>query len=419
MSGIYDINGNKIVTETPRSIDITGIPCLHILGTLPTSKNDGDVSVKYIFSNGTERVNGFATLKVQGNSTASYPKKNFTIKLFNDEAHKSKQKLSFNDWGEQNKFVLKADWIDISHARNIVSARLWSDIIASRSSYGDLPELYRKSPNNCQVDGFIIKVYANGVYQGRYSWNIPKDAWMFNMDDDLDEHCVLCGEDYSSSCFRAAANINGNDWSDEIHDSVPASIKTRWNQVISFVRTSSDADFISSIDTYINLDSLIDYYIFAYVDCGLDALGKNQIYITYDGNLWYASMYDMDSTWGLYWNGSKFVSAEYRMQEDYEVGVHNTSNLLFDRLESLFVSRIKIRYTELRGGVLSETYIKEKFKEWCDVSSAELMAQDYASTTANGAYTGMPQKTTNNYEQISNFVTARLAYVDAQINTLE
>ena len=416
---IYDVNGNAVMSDIDtRSVDISGIPCLHIIGTLPTSKDDGNVKVKYIFSNGAERFNGFATLKVQGNSTAAYPKKNFTIKLFSDAACKKKVNVSFNDWGEQNKFVLKADWIDISHARNIVSARLWSDVVASRASYGDLPELYRTSPNNNVIDGFIIKVYANGVYQGRYSWNIPKDPWAFNMDDSLDEHCLLCAEDYNSSCFRAAASINGNDWTDEIHDTVPVSVVTRWNAVISFVRTSTDTEFVEGIDSYINLDSLIDYYIFAYVDCGLDALGKNQIYLTYDGQLWYASMYDMDSTWGLYWNGSKFVSAEYRMQEDYEVGVHNTSNLLFDRLESLFASEIKARYAELRAGVLSASYIKEKFKEWCDVSPAELVALDYAQETGGGAFVNIPQKTTNNYTQISSFVDARLTYVDSQINAL-
>jgi len=416
---IYDVNGNAVMSDIDtRSVDISGIPCLHIIGTLPTSKDDGNVKVKYIFSNGAERFNGFATLKVQGNSTAAYPKKNFTIKLFSDAACKKKVNISFNDWGEQNKFVLKADWIDISHARNIVSARLWSDVVASRASYGDLPELYRTSPNNNVIDGFIIKVYANGVYQGRYSWNIPKDPWAFNMDDSLDEHCLLCAEDYNSSCFRAAASINGNDWTDEIHDTVPVSVVTRWNAVISFVRTSTDTEFVEGIDSYINLDSLIDYYIFAYVDCGLDALGKNQIYLTYDGQLWYASMYDMDSTWGLYWNGSAFVSAEYRMQEDYEVGVHNTSNLLFDRLESLFASEIKARYAELRAGVLSASYIKEKFKEWCDVSPAELVALDYAQETGGGAFVNIPQKTTNNYAQISSFVDARLTYVDSQINAL-
>ena len=421
MGAIYDVNGNEIVIDrdVARSIDITGIPCLHIIGNLPTSKNDGNVKVEYVFSNGAERFNGYATLKVQGNSTTAYPKKNFTIKLFTDSACKKKYNVSFNDWGNQNKFVLKADWIDISHARNIVSARIWSDVVASRNGYGELPELYRKSPNNCVIDGFIIKVFANGVYQGRYSWNIPKDPWMYNMDDSLNTHSVLCGEDYVSSCFRASAKIDGTDWTDEMHeDNPPQNIITRWNQVISFVRTSTDSDFIAKIDSYINLESLIDYYIFAYVDCGLDALGKNQIYLTYDGNLWYASMYDMDSTWGLYWDGSKFVSPEYRMQQDYEVGVHGTSNLLFNRLANLFSSKIKIRYTALRNGVLSEAYLKDRFKEWCDVSSAELMAQDYAETTANGAFVNMPQKTTNNYNQIASFITARLTYVDGKIAEL-
>jgi len=425
MGAIYDIDGNEIILDRdipepePRSLDVSGIPCIHFFGALPTSKDEGALGVQFVFSNGTERVNGYGTLKVQGNSTAVYPKKNFTFKLFSDSAHKKKLKIAFNDWGAQNKFVLKADWIDITHARNIVTARLWSDVVASRSSYENLPELYRTSPNNCMADGFIVKVFANGVYQGRYSLNIPKDPWMFNMDDSLDTHAVLCGEDYVSSCFRAAANLDGKDWTDEMHEDNPSQlIKTRWNQVISFVRTSSDADFKTEINNYINLESLIDYYIFAYVDCGIDALGKNQIYLTYDGILFYASMYDMDSTWGLYWNGSKFVSAEYRMQEDYEVGRHNTSNLLFDRLVQLFPTEIKARYNTLRNGILSEAYIKDRFKEWCDISSVELVAMDYAEETAGGAYVDIPQKTTNNYEQISAFVTARIAYVDAQINAL-
>ena len=418
----YDINGNvQELSVDNRSVNIDGVPCLHILGTLPTSKDDGNLKVAYIFSNGTERFNGYATLKVQGNTTALFPKKNFTIKLFSDKKCKKKYKVSFNDWGKQNKFVLKADWIDISHARNIVSARLWSDVVASRDSYDSLPELYKTSINNCQIDGFLIKVFVNGVYYGRYSWNIPKDAYMFNMDEDNPEHCAICSENYVSGCFRAPARLDESDWTDEIHEAVPTAIITRWNEVISFVMTSTDAEFIENIGTYINLDSLIDYYIFAYVDCGLDALGKNQIYLTYDGNVWYASMYDMDSTWGLYWSGAAFVSAEYRMQEDYEVGKQGTSNLLFDRLEALFPTEIKDRYAELRAGVLSARYIKDRFKEWCDLSSAEFMALDYAPETADGAFVDMTPntRTTNNYTQISNFVDARLTYVDAQINTLE
>lgn len=47
------------------------------------------------------------------------------------------------------------------------------------------------------------------------------------------------------------------------------------------------------------------------------------------------------------------------------------------------------------------------------MSSAELMAQDYAPETGNGAFINMPQKTTNNYQQLSTFITDRLVYTDS------
>lgn len=415
MDKLYRYDGTELqiaAENSGRSIDVSGIPVLHIFGTLPTTKDQGELPVKWMLNNGAERVNGYATLKVQGNSTSGYPKKNFTIKLYSDENHDEKKYLSFNDWGPQTKFVLKADWIDITHARNIVSARLWSDVISTRSSYNSLPDLYKKSPNNCVIDGFLIKVYANGVYWGRYSWNIPKDPWAYNMNKKNDDHCVLCSENYDSGCFLSPAKIDETDWTDEIHSKVPSKIKTRWNEVIDFVRTSDDSTFISGIGNYIDLDSLIDYYVFIYTILGNDSFGKNQIYLTYDGNYWYASVYDMDSTFGLYWNGSMFLSPTMPI-EDFDAG-----NLLYQRIRTLFPLRIKIRYTDLRSGPLSESYIVEMLKDWCDISSPELMALDYAPETGNGAFVDMPQKTTNNINQLSTFIHDRLVYTDSQMNAL-
>ena len=77
---------------------------------------------------------------------------------------------------------MKANWIDITHSRNVVSARLWGDVVKSRTDYDTLPELLRISPNQGAIDGFPIKFYGNNVYWGRYTMNIPKDAWMTNMD---------------------------------------------------------------------------------------------------------------------------------------------------------------------------------------------------------------------------------------------
>ena len=347
-----------------------------------------------------------------------YPKKNFTIKLFEDEARSQKKKVGFKNWGNQNKFCLKANWIDISHARNIVSARLWGDVVKSRDNYNELPELLRTSPNQGAIDGFPIKVYANGVYQGRYTWNIPKDGWMTNMDDELNTHSMLCGENYDSGCFRAAALINESDWSDELHGTCPDNIKTRWNEVISFVMNSTDEEFRANLGNYFDIPSLLDYELFGMAACGSDSFGKNQIYMTYDGNKWIASMYDLDTTWGMYWNGETLVPADYARTkfEDYVNG--RLGNLLYYRLEQVFYPELQARWEELKAGPMSMVNIINHFENFMQSMTSDLIKEDYASTTAGGAYTGIPSVAKNNLPQIRNFALARQLWTDDYIAAL-
>ena len=380
-------------------------------GTLPTTKDSKTMKIEY-FSK-TKTFSGYVDIKCQGTSSMSYPKKNFTIKIYRDHNKEEKLKQNFRDWGEQNKFCLKANYIDISHARNVVSAKLWGDCVESRNNFDTLPNELKTSPNYGAIDGFFVKVYSNGEYQGRYTMNIPKDGWMANMDSSLDTHCILCGENYESSCFRKAATIDGSDWSDELHDSVPSSILDSWNNAINHVMNSDDKIFKANLGKYFDIESLIDYYCFQYAICGLDSMGKNQLYLTYDGIKWFASSYDMDSTWGLYWNGSNFVSSTYRMQEDYESMVDGRQgNLLYMRLEQCFVEEIKERYAQLRNESLSIANIVNRFENFM-ICSSELIEEDYS------IFTGIPSKTTNNLQQIRKYAVERLAYVDECIDNLK
>lgn len=391
-------------------------------GTLPTSKTD--TMLKFDYYSKTKEYHGWAEIKCQGTSSMSYPKKNFTIKLYKDKDKAKKLKIDFKGWGAQSKFCLKANWIDITHARNVVSAKIWGDVVKTRNDYTNLPELLRTSPNQGAIDGFPIIVYGNGGYQGRYTLNIPKDKWMSNMDDTLDTHGILCGENYVGACFRALPVIDGTDWTDELHDVVPAAIKTSWTNVVNFVMTSSDDEFKANLGNYINVNSLIDYLLYGIVSTGLDAFGKNQIYFTYDGSKWIASMYDMDSTWGLWWNGSKFVATDYAREDFQDLkdegnGVAKQGNLLYLRLQQLFIPQLKTRYAELRKDVLSASHIIQKFEEFNDVCPKDIVQEDYASTTGAGKFTGIPSKTTNNIQQLRSYINARLTYVDGYINALQ
>lgn len=390
-------------------------------GTLPTTKTA--TTLRFDYYSKTEEYHGWAEIKCQGNSSMGYNKKNFTIKLYKDKEKTQKLKIDFKGWGKQSKFVLKANWIDITHARNIVSARIWGDIVKSRSDYTNLPELLRTSPNQGAIDGFPITVYGNGYYQGRYTLNIPKDKWMSNMDDTLDTHCILCGENYESGCFRALPNINGGDWTDELHDVVPVTIKTNWTNAIQFVMTSSDSEFKANLQNYFNVESLIDYLLYGILSTGLDAFGKNQIYMTYDAETWLGSMYDMDSTWGLWWNGSKFVATDYAREEFQDLkdegnGVVKQGNLLYLRLQNLFVNEIKARYTELRQNIFTYPYLINKFEEFIQICPNEIVKEDYASTTGEGKFTSIPLKEANNIQQLRSYINARLTYVDSYINSL-
>ena len=420
---LFDANGNIISIDTESATiepENGDIPRLYLTGDVAKTATGTTENITVQYRSKTESFDCYGTIKVQGSSSKAYPKKNYTLKFFKDEAHETKFKYDFRGWGKQNKFVIKANWIDITHARNIVTARLWGDMVASRPDFDSLPVELRTAPNKGAIDGFPVIVFINGLYWGRYTLNIPKDAWTFNMDDSLDTHCAICGEDYKKTCFQESpVLLDGSDWSDEIHDTCPTSIVARWNEVHDFVINSTDSDFVANFENYMNLLSVIDYYILAYVDCGIDSLGRNMIFLTYDGNYWINSAYDLDSTWGLGWSGGLTNNPEIAMQSGYQSVInYSEGNKLFVRLEKLCADAIKARYAELRSSVLSETNIINRFESFMESMSSDLVAEDYATTTGEGAFTEIPSQDTNNIQQLRDFIVKRLTYVDAQINAL-
>lgn len=406
---VEGVDGAALGDSEPMEEDI---PCVFFGSSLPQTKDEALMSFRYVSK--TMDVSGWCTTKAQGNTSMNFPKKNQSVKLLANLIGKEKMKLNFRNWGEQGKYCFKANWIDLTHARNVVSARLWGDVVRSRDDYMALPELYRESPNQGAVDGFPVKVYAGGVYQGRYTLNIPKDPWMAGMDASLEEHCILCGENYASGCFRAAASINGSDWTDEVHDTVPESILNRWNEVISFVQNATDEEFRTDIGEYFYLDSLIDYHLFGLLSCGLDAYGKNQLYMTYDGRKWIAGMYDMDATWGLWWDGATFVAKDYDRSQ-YQDFRDGSGNLLYIRLEQCFPEEIQARWTQLKSGALSLENILMRFERFVEIAPEALVKEDYAVTTGEGAFTGIPSKTSNNIQQIRSFLAYRHGWCDTYV----
>ena len=386
-------------------MDPWDLPKVFLTGNIAvaTKKNKALMSVEY--NSPKTSFKGACTIKWQGTSSIAFPKKNFTIKLYTDLSKENKLKVNLNGWGKQNKFCLKANYIDHSHARNVVSARLWGDMVAARVS---VPELMADSPNKGAIDGFPIKLYVNGIYQGLYTWNIPKDGWMFDMDDDVPTHAILCAEIHDGSgAFRENALIDESDWSLEFPDDLNPDILTSFNNMINHVKDTDDTTFVADFSTYLDLEACIDYYCLSLVMTHLDGLGKNMLMITYDGVKWFPSMYDMDSTWGLYFDGSSIVSYAYLFPNEYQC----YNSLLWERLRANYAQQIYDRYMVLRSGALSIGNIISRFERFMDHIPSELYSEDLE------IFPDIPSAATNNIKQIRNYAIKRGFYSDCIINS--
>lgn len=389
-----------------------------------TMKKDNPITVQSKLTFDNLVCNGYAELKWQGNSSLNYPKKNYTGKFYEDSAKSIKQKINVQlntdsrKWGNENKFVLKANYIDKTHARNIVSARIAGKMLKTRSDYNNLPAKLKNAPNYGFIDGFPVEIYLNNEYLGLYTWNIPKDGWMFGMTEKDYSEIVICSEVPTDYCLYRAEPTHEH-WSEEYPgDSIGTDgVLDKWKIAEAFVRTSDDATFTSQLSQHFNINSLLDYYIFCYLCCDIDGLGKNQVVCSYDGgNTWIYTLYDLDSTFGLYWNGSKLVSSSYRCPEDYETYATNKDsgkyNLLFEKICRLFPNELYARYRELRQGVLSNTNLISEFTTFKNHLPDEYYTRD------GEKWTDIPSKDITSFEQIQTFINERCTYVDNMFETL-
>ena len=508
-----------------------GLPALYLTGDTTAMSKDNAVSLNYVYGDRS----GTASVKWQGSSSLEHPKKNYTIQF--DTAFEACE-----GWGQQKKYCLKANYIDFSHARNIVSAKLWGEVVKSRNTalgftIGDgvlvpnaaaytfengvltahfnmlnegaiflegatitedggyditcdvwLPayasqfivgvyshrkdtgeeafvetsvgaagvwetvrfntvwasgsatyvSLFAKTngakfrnirfnglygvtsfdfapiqqiqnlPNGGAIDGFPVCVYLNGQYTGLYTFNIPKDGWLFGMGSGSRE-CILCANNHSGATrFEEEALCDGSDFEIEY---ISDEEDTAWavesvNRLISAVINSDGSDIDSTIRNYVDLESAMDFYIFTALQTGTDCIDKNYLLATYDGIRWFFSAYDMDSTFGNHWTGEKYDSTKSAPNLLY------FGHKLMHLLRDYKAAEVKARYEQLRSTAMSEDNVLLEFENFMAGIPSALYEQD------TKLWPLIPGTRTNNLAQIANNYRLRVQLLDDQIDQI-
>lgn len=341
------------------------LPVLQLSGDVSAMTKKNAVTLDYSYRHYTSKdastkLEGTLTCKWQGSSSQYFPKKNYTIKF--DNAFNPRQyytdgyQQSSNGWGDQKKYCFKANYIDATFSRNIICAKLWGQMVKSRSN--TISQL-KSLPNGGAIDGFPCMIVLNDKYQGMYTWNIPKDPWMFGMGSGTQE-AILCADatgnvaDFRQACqFKHSVTLaeDANGETDFSVEYITDKNDTAWavsscNTLISRVQAATTLEELSDV---LDIESAVDWMLFVAFMGGMDNVVKNYLLCTYDGTKWFFSAYDMDGTLGNYWNGERFIqTGAYPMVADL-VQDHALYALIFNKAHDRMVSR----WQELRNKILT------------------------------------------------------------------
>ena len=371
------------------------LPILYLNGNTTGISKETKVKLNYIYK---ER-KGTCTLKWQGASSIRYPKKNYTITF--DSPFEAK-----NGWGSQKKYCLKANYIDFSHARNVVSAKLWGQMVKSRDTKNE--KLYNL-PNGGAIDGFPIMLVINDIYQGLYSFNIPKDKWMFGMGTG-EKECIVCAEEHSNATlFAETITQLGPQFELEY---AKDEVNTQWvidslNTLITTILNNDNANYKEEVGKYMDIDSAIDYYIYTCLISHTDGRAKNFLLHTFDGVKWGFTAYDMDTVFGNHFDGTAYYKADVSPTFTYYV-VSKIMNLIYKYDKE----RLKARYNKIRQTVFSEDNVSYMFYNYLVNIPKALFDEEVK------IWNTLPGTQTNNINQILNNFRLRCELLDNEIKKL-
>ncbi len=373
-------------TAEPLSPDLLDMPVVY-LSDLPEAatpvaelqKEDGEIAVRcaYVSNDaGIPSFDCFSKVKIQGATSAKFPKKNFTIKLYEDEALTQKNRVDLG-WGRENQYCLKANYIDFSQARNIVGARLFAEMVASRE---EIPAGLADAPNYGLIDGYPVLVYVNGTFHGLYTMNIPKDHWQFGMEGgEESREAILMANGWTQSVTldeKIGKLSSGKTWEDygwkveHCSTADDAWVRDSFNRLINVLNSSDGRAIASKLPRHLDIDAAIDNMIFTYFLNAADNVAKNILWVTYDGEVWIPSMYDMDGTFGLYWNGQPLGTDRGDGLPENTIDIcpsiqgsslHIPGNRMYQVLCRYFPERVEARYRALREGLLTYEHTKDQF----------------------------------------------------------
>lgn len=356
------IQGDVIIFPEPNGLTEVQIDTLG--KSLPSSKDEGDLPVMLTFTAGGTTLNTFGEIKVQGTSTARWPKKNWTLKFYADEDRAERLRLKIGDSVASDKWIAKAEWVDPTLLRNALSYRLWEAMVKSRNEFPQYEVDHAWVGKNNMFDGaqtgaqgfpksHPIQVKVNDEHYGLSMLLLGHDPRNFNIDASNPEHIYMefdarGGYTLTKTWEKFSADGIG-EWIDGYH---PESEDFNEEQrvaidILGEFINGSQSNFRENFDKHLDKANMIDMLLFLEMIYDWDAVAQDIEMVTYDLEKWYMLPWDKDTTFGMDYNGSgvKEDSAT-NLLINYEL--EDSTQKPWYKTYHAFTSEVEARYAQLR-----------------------------------------------------------------------
>lgn len=405
---LYRTDGSGNVLNTIKDNTNSHIGQISFTGDLTGINKDNrkPVQISVKLTDGTS-IDGWATIKWQGNSSIAWPKKGYRLKLFKDQAMTKKLKIKLPGSGfKTNSFNLKACFTDPTAGLNIVNAELFKQITASRSGLAD--SIVNDMPNYGQIAGLPLELGINNLDQGLYVLETYQEDKLYNLDDKLADNIALSDNQSDMSTFTqpfTADDLVDTAFNNRSPKKVDQSVVDRFNQLYQLAN-ASDAEYYNLEKQYLDVPAAIDYLTFISAINDVDGITKNITYISKAGSKWVLMPYDLDMTWNNLYNGET-MSINANMEDL----LNNYQQRLLLTIYKHHRQDVIDRYQALRQNVLSTANVTNLFNQWFNkVGSAAYQNDDtlWSDISVNNGRHPHPVNVTD----FDNMISQRLNNVD-------
>ena len=405
-NNIYDEYGAITIENLPKDLPYMVLEAPE----LPQYKGDKK-NVNGYFVNPLDPSKSFgftnAQADVQGTSSQFYARKNYKIKYKNgfdmtsSGEHVDDYMLT-DGTIPTNTFTFKADVASSEGANNVELVRLYNDACPYKTPPQKTDNRVRQG-----IDGFPIVIFWNDgqnvTFVGKYNANHDKGTPEVFGFEDGDESWETLNNSGVWALWQSA-DYSGNGWLSDFEARYPEdntnptslqalaawivttdqskatgnALSQSYTDVDGNVHTVDNAayrlaKFRTEAHNYMELDSVLFYYLFTELFLMVDSRAKNAFPSFLGGDKWCFLPYDMDTAIGIDNQGT--LTYGYSLEDTDYIGtepVYNGQNsVLWVNVREAFYEELSEMYSELRSsGAISYEKTEQMFEEhqnkWCE-----------------------------------------------------